>query len=147
MSLEQMAEAADTAVAAEEKTPLPGMIEAEQAQDEAESSSALMVSAQAVNFVADVAEARFECLRYGPETRQQGAEKIAPLLIKYGISGGVLGEFLERWKEEIAAGMFFGGVIWASVKAVKEHNAATETAAPAADNVTPLDMGDGISGD
>lgn len=147
MSIEQMATAADAAVAAEESAPLPGMIEAAQAQDEAESSGALLISAQAVNFAADVVEASFECLRYGPETRQKGAEKIAPLLIKYGISGGILGEFLDRWKEEIAAGMFFGGVIWASVKAVKEHNAGKEGAAPKSDNVTPLKMGDGVSGD
>ncbi len=143
--LEALAAGADMAAAGEESAPLPGMVETRKEQEAAEEGSALAVSVMAVNFVADAVETGFKCLRYGPETRREGAEKIAPLLLKYGVSGGVLGEWLERWKEEIAAGMFFGGVIWASVKAVREYNAEAE-AAEKPSNVTNI-TGDGISGD
>lgn len=106
---------------------LPGLEAAQEAaqaasaaEDEAGQAAALAVAEKGVNLVADLVEFKYDCLKYGPETRAEGAAKIAPLLVKYGLGGGILAEYLERWKEEIAAGMFFGGVIFASYQAVKE---------------------------
>lgn len=134
MDIEQMAAAVDAANS-EGGATLPGLEAAQEAaqgmqeaETEAEQATALAVSEKAVNFIADLAEYRYDCLKYGQEVRKEGAEKIAPLLVKYGLSGGILAEYLERWKEEIAAGMFFGGVIFASYQAVKADKAAKAAA-------------------
>lgn len=145
--LEALAAGVDGVVISEEQAPLPGVEKIEAAQEVENTDAAMMAATIGVNFLADSTEQIWDCLHYGPETRQTGAEKIAPLLQKYGISGGVLGEWLSKWQAEIAAGMFFGGVIVASVRMVKEHNAKQAEEKPEAGNVTALRPLDDISGD
>lgn len=57
-------------------------------------------------------------VNYGPETQAEGAKRLAPLLAKYGGSFG-----FGKWKDEIEAGLFFGGVAfgtWQAVRAARQ---------------------------
>lgn len=68
----------------------------------------------------------FPELAYRAETKAEGAKKLAPLLLKYDVAGTLFA----RWGAEIEAGMFFGGVIFASVKAVKAARAKEKAEEP-----------------
>lgn len=62
-------------------------------------------------------------LEYTPEVKAEGARKLAPVLRKYP---SAIGDFVARWGVEIEAGVFFGGVVYGSIIAVK--NAPKEEA-------------------
>lgn len=51
----------------------------------------------------------------GPETRATGAKKLAPLLLKYDLES----PFLRKWRAEIDAAVFFGGVAYSIYEAVQ----------------------------
>lgn len=57
----------------------------------------------------------FPVLGYKEETKQEAAKKLAPLMVKYNLSS----ELLNKWGAEFEAGMFFGGLAYASYLAVK----------------------------
>lgn len=145
--LEALAAGADNVVLGEEATPLLGMEQLEQAQEVVSADGALVVSAKCVDMAAGAVSAIFPCLQYGPETRAQGTEVLAPLFLKYGAGDSWLFAYVEKWKEEIAAGMFFGGLIVASYKIVKADKAEKAKEQQAGDNVTVFKTGDDASGD
>lgn len=74
-----------------------------------------------VDLIAWAVEKIFPVLGYREETKKEAAAKLAPLMEKYNITDTVLG----KWGAEIEAGMFFGGLVYASIQAVKT---AKETA-------------------
>lgn len=145
--LEALAAGADNVVLGEEATPLPGMEQLEQAQEVVSADGALVVSEKCVDMAAGLVNKFFPCLQYGPETRAEGAAVLAPLFLKYGAGDSWLFAYIEKWKEEIAAGMFFGGLIAASYQIVKAENAEKDKERKAGDNVTVLKNGDDASGD
>lgn len=54
-----------------------------------------------------------------PETKEQGAEKLAPLLVKYDLDS----PFISKWRAEIDAGLFFGGLVYGIYEAVQSNKA------------------------
>lgn len=68
-----------------------------------------------VELVAWGVERIFPALGYKEETKQEAAKKLAPLMVKYNLSS----ELLNKWGAEFEAGMFFGGLAYASYLAVK----------------------------
>lgn len=68
-----------------------------------------------VDLVAWAVEKIFPALSYKEETKQEAAKKLAPLMVKYNLSS----ELLNKWGAEFEAGMFFGGLAYASYLAVK----------------------------
>lgn len=71
------------------------------------------------------ASMRWDCLSYNDTVKDQGAQVLAPVFLKYDIQS----EFLAQWSEEIAAGAFFAGVIFTSyqkIEAEKEEKRKKE---------------------
>lgn len=68
-----------------------------------------------VDLVTWAVEKIFPALGYKEETKQEAAKKLAPLMVKYNLSS----ELLNKWGAEFEAGMFFGGLAYASYLAVK----------------------------
>lgn len=68
-----------------------------------------------VELVAWGVEKIFPVLGYKEETKAEAAKKLAPLMVKYNLSS----ELLNKWGAEFEAGMFFGGLAYASYLAVK----------------------------
>lgn len=79
-----------------------------------------MLAALICQALAKGAEIRWPVLNFEQAVIEQGSEKLAPVLAKYGASAG----FLEAYKVEIEAGMFFGAVIYQCHKKIKEEAAA-----------------------
>jgi hypothetical protein len=77
--------------------------------DDAEREAAALIGMLAAGV-----ESLWPVLSFKPETRATGAKKLAPLLVKYNLGGTLFA----RWDAEISAGLFFGGVVYASYKAV-----------------------------
>lgn len=57
----------------------------------------------------------FPVLEYTPEVKAEAARRVAPLMLKYDLAG----TFAARWADEIRAGIFFGGLVYGSVQAVR----------------------------
>lgn len=72
-----------------------------------------------VEMAAGAVKALYPVLNYTPEVKGEAAQKLAPLLQKYGGNVG----WLSRWKEEIDAGMFFAGLVYGSWRVVQEAKA------------------------
>lgn len=68
-----------------------------------------------VELLAAVVKQFFPVLDYQEGVRVEAAKKLGPVLAKYNPQGSVLG----RYKEEIEAGLFFGGLIIGSIRAVR----------------------------
>ena len=76
--------------------------------------------------VSQLATVVYPCLSYDIQTKEKAVEVLVPVLDKYNLNSPLL----DRWKEEIAAGMFFGGLIFQSymqVQAWKAEQAKKET--------------------
>lgn len=71
-------------------------------------------AAQLLGMLAFALKSFWPVLEYREETINEGAKRLAPLLVKYDMRSELLG----RWGAEIEAGMFFGGVAYASYLAV-----------------------------
>lgn len=94
----------------------PGGIPEQAAPDQAQViATAEEEAAAIVGLVATGIEALLPPLKYGQETRTEAAQKLAPLVAKYGASGG----FLARWAAEIDAGVFFATLGWKSFQFYK----------------------------
>ncbi len=100
-------EAGETDEPTPEAQPVPTMTPEEEAS-------------QIVGLMAFAIEKLFPVLGYTEETKKEGAKRIAPLLVKYNLQNTLFG----KWGAEIEAGMFFGGLIVASVQAVRAAKAA-----------------------
>lgn len=83
------------------------------------------------------AQMRWECLSYNDEIKNQGAQVLVPVLLKYDMQN----EFFAKYAEEFAAGAFFAGVIYTSYMKVQAHKA--EQAAKNAKEVKT--EGEGVS--
>lgn len=68
----------------------------------------------AVNGLAEIVSAEFECLSYDDEIKSEAIAKLVPVLNKYNVESA----FFEKWKEEFMLGVFFAGVIFTSYKKV-----------------------------
>jgi hypothetical protein len=124
-SLAGEAAAVDRAdAAASAPQPEPQFITAPEAKEAAEAEAGALLDMLAWGI-----ETLFPMLGYSPETKKEGAKKLAPLLLKYNINGTLFA----RWGAEIEAGMFFGGVAVKSYQTVKAaRNAPLEVKADAA---------------
>ncbi len=67
---------------------------------------------------------RWPYLQYPDDTIKQGAAVLAPVLVKYDMQS----EFLDKWKEEISAAVFFGTLIASSYSTIKAHEAEEKAA-------------------
>lgn len=90
-------------------------------QAEADRQSLIMTAAMAVNFTASTAESIWPCLSYDESLRAAAVEKLMPVLSKYGME---MPEWLKPYKEELEAGLFFGGIIFKSYIDIKAFNKA-----------------------
>lgn len=81
------------------------------------------------NMAADAAGGMHPALvdMYPEEVREKVAERLAPVLVKYG---GHMPPWLEKWKDELMLAIVLGGVAYGSVKAVKEYQPPEKEAAP-----------------
>lgn len=70
-------------------------------------------------------------IAYSPDTRQRGADKLAPVLAKHG---GAMPAWLEPYKEEFALGMWCAGVAWKTYQNIQEAQAREAEQKKAADN-------------
>jgi hypothetical protein len=59
-----------------------------------------------------------------PQTRDKGAEKLAPLMLKYDLDS----PWLRKWRIEIEAAMFVGGTAYAIYQAVQARKNMPEDA-------------------
>jgi len=66
-------------------------------------------------------------LEYREETISEGSKRLAPLIVKYNLKDTIFG----KWGAEIEAGMFFGGLAYASYMAVKDAQSEQKESAPA----------------
>jgi hypothetical protein len=69
--------------------------------------------------------ALYPVLDYQNEAKEQAAQKLAPLIKKYGVGGSLLA----KWEAEIEAGLFFGAMAFNSYMMVKADKAAAAQAA------------------
>jgi hypothetical protein len=67
----------------------------------------------------------YPVLDYQKEAKEEAAQKLAPLIKKYGAGGSLLA----KWEAEIDAGFFFSAMIWNSYQMVKADKAAAAQAA------------------
>lgn len=110
---------------AAEAAAVDGKIEAAaqaaQAQPEAQAEPAQTAidpadeARQIIDLTAFAVEKFYPVLEYTEVTKAEAAKRLTPLMVKYNLSGTLLG----KWGAEIEAGMFFSGVIIASVQAVR----------------------------
>lgn len=56
----------------------------------------------------------------GPQTQERGAEKLAPLLVKYDLDS----PFLRKWRLEVDAGVFVASTAYALYRAIKANKEA-----------------------
>jgi hypothetical protein len=73
-----------------------------------------------IEAVAFVTNKFFPDLQYSDETKSKAGNVLAPVMVKYGFNDTLFA----KWGVEFEAGMFFGGLIYASyltVKASKEE--------------------------
>jgi hypothetical protein len=100
--------------------------EEEQAQAEKETVNAEMqaygVARMACEMAARGASMRWECLSYTDKVKDEGAQVLVPVFLKYGLQN----EFMSKWAEEFAAGAFFAGVIFTSYQKVQAEKAKKE---------------------
>ena len=73
------------------------------------------------------AQMRWACLSYGDEVKEQGAQVLTPVFLKYNVQN----EFMAKYAEEFAAGAFFAGVIFTSYQKIKQDEAERAAAAKA----------------
>lgn len=107
--------------------------EKEQAELVQSSRAAAALFMQGFSAVVTIA---YPSVRIGAETQAQGAEKLAPVLAKHGFSNS----FLDKWKEEIDFGMWFGGVLIGIYSAVEQQKAQKPADTPASTSpVKPAD--------
>jgi len=66
--------------------------------------------------------AMWPVLGYTEGTKAEAATKLAPVLTKYNVRDTVLG----KYRVELEAGLFFGGLIIGSIQAVRAAKAAAE---------------------
>lgn len=72
-------------------------------------------AAQVVGLAAFAAEKIWPVLQYQEEVKTEAAKKLAPLMKKYKLGDSIFA----KYGAEVEAGMFFGGLIYASVLAVR----------------------------
>lgn len=124
MSAEELDNLTGAAAAADAETAPPQepemtqtaegeFVPAGEALEEAERSAAAICDGMA-QFV----ESRYS-VGITATTRKRGAQKLAPLLVKYDLDS----PFLRKWRAEIDAAVFFGGVAWGIMQAVKAQPA------------------------
>lgn len=65
------------------------------------------------------ANLRWSYLEYTDSVKDQGAQVLVPVMLKYDMQS----EFFDTWKEELAAGAFFAGLIYTSYAKIKAHEA------------------------
>jgi len=92
--------------------------EAEQPEQAAPSLTPEEDARQIVDLIAWGVEQIFPVLGYKEETKAEGAKRLAPLMVKYNLQQTLMGQF----GAEIQAGLFFGGVVFASVQVVKKRS-------------------------
>ncbi len=98
--------------------PVIEVVEAEQATppavaEEGEARELVELAAMGVS-------AMWPVLGYTEETKAKGAQVLAPVFKKYGFKETVLG----KYRVEIEAGIFFGGLIIGSIQAVRASKKA-----------------------
>jgi hypothetical protein len=123
--------AADAGRAAPGAMPPPG----DQAAppNGAELQAAMGAASMLVGFVADTVAARWPATAYTAEERLAAAAVLAPVFVKHGITPA----WLEKWREEIAAAMAIGGLIYVGYQRVQAARAAPGPATPPAGEVIP----------
>lgn len=87
----------------------------ESAQPEADTAQAVGIASIMVQLLARGAVIAYPCLSFDDAVKGEAVNVLVPVLTKYNVSS----EFLDRWKEEFAAGMFFAGVIFGSYQTVQ----------------------------
>lgn len=105
-------------VAGSTDEPVIEVVEAEQATpptvaEEGEARELVELAAMGVS-------AMWPVLGYTEETKAKGAQVLAPVFKKYGFRETVLG----KYRVEIEAGVFFGGLIIGSIQAVRASKKA-----------------------
>lgn len=101
----------------------PEQVQAEEQQQEQAQASelqALGLAQMGVELVAGLVGRRWPVLVYSPEQKTTAAAVLVPVLVKYDLSPA----WLDKYKEEFAAGAFFAGLVIESVRKVREAEAA-----------------------
>lgn len=110
----------------EEAMVLIGEVQTEEEQQQGEQEPeyspqmAAMEAGFLVDMAADTVEGAHPAIEYEKGTREQVAERLAPVLAKHG---GKMPPWLEQWKEEIMLVITLGSVAYGTVKAVREYEA------------------------
>lgn len=72
-------------------------------------------------------------LSYDADTREQAAQRLAPLTLRPWFKQHLGGtDLLARWAPEIEAGLFFGALVAQSIRTVRADRAAGKRTAPGA---------------
>lgn len=108
-----------------------------EAQSESENLSPDILATMAVMGAAELTTSIYPFLHYDETLKAKAIAKITPLLEKYNVSSPLL----NKWKLEIEAGLFFGGVIFASYVQVQQFKALQ-----AAKTVNDADAKEGAGG-
>lgn len=102
-----------------DEIPVYGQSETDagQAEAAAEGVENGLIASMVVNGAAELTRQFYPFLTYDENVRAQAIAKITPLLEKYNISMPLL----DKWKVELEAGIFFGGVIFGSYVQVQQY--------------------------
>jgi hypothetical protein len=92
--------------------------------------SAMRAAAMLVDFLAGAVADRWPAAAYSVEEKTAAAAVLAPVFVKHNITPA----WLEKWKEEIAAGFVIGGLAWTGYKRVQAAGAVR-----AADGARPVE--------
>lgn len=84
-------------------------------QPEQDNSQAIGIASIIVSLSANAAVIAYPCLSFDDAVKGQAVGVLVPVLMKYDVGSA----FLERWKEEFAAGAFFAGVIFSAYQTVQ----------------------------
>lgn len=107
-----------------------------EAQTESENLSPDILATMAVMGAAELTTSIYPFLQYDETVKAKAIAKITPLLEKYNVSSPLL----NKWKLELEAGLFFGGVIFASYVQVQQFK-ASQAAKPVNDADTKESAG------
>ena len=113
----------DAAIAAEEQAEAEARTETPEQREQAaaDQQAMMLVGATAINITAKAVKDLWPCLSYDVSTKEAALARVMPLMEKYSIG---MPAWLVPWKEEIDAGMFFGGLIVQGFFEVKKHKKA-----------------------
>ena len=84
-------------------------------QQQADTQQAVGIASIAVQIAASAAVTAYPCLSFDDALKGQAVSVLVPVLVKYDVSSA----FMERWKEEFAAGAFFAGVIFSAYQTIQ----------------------------